>query len=387
MTGRSLPNHLICRSLGNYFTLRGRYWRKSSKKRLLLFRPIVYGFYLQTIQKFGELPNFWPRETHTTSPLHPPHPSHSTQYKQRFPTYSNSNTPKPFSPLRRHLTMLQFLLLLSVISITIAQLPPSDDIPRLWPKPASIISISNALNLNADPSSFTIVATSTDDVLDDAIQNIRGRIFSRSSGFYDSSLSGIDLETLEVSVKQTLTPTTYPSLGDDESYTLHIGETSTLESNTTWGALRGLETFSQLFTMNRGFTITSGNGMLITDSPRFPWRGLMLDPARHFMSVEKIKKQIGAMSQSKLNVLHLHLSDGESFTVNTEHWERYGNISKFGSYSPALTYSQSDLNDIVSFGRLKGVRVVPEFDLPAHMASWAIGVAERGAGRRASKAP
>ena len=231
------------------------------------------------------------------------------------------------------------------------------------------------------------MATSTDDVLDDAIQNIRGRIFSRSSGFYDSSLSGIDLETLEVSVKQTLTPTTYPSLGDDESYTLHIGETSTLESNTTWGALRGLETFSQLFTMNRGFTITSGNGMLITDSPRFPWRGLMLDPARHFMSVEKIKKQIGAMSQSKLNVLHLHLSDGESFTVNTEHWERYGNISKFGSYSPALTYSQSDLNDIVSFGRLKGVRVVPEFDLPAHMASWAIGVAERGAGRRASKAP
>lgn len=79
------------------------------------------------------------------------------------------------------------------------------------------------------------------------------------------------------------------------------------------------------------------------------------------------------MAQNKLNALHLHLTDGESFSVNTEKWPTFSNLSVKGAYSPALSYSKADLEAVVARGRLRGVRVIPEFDLPAHMASWAQG--------------
>ncbi|GMH61935.1 hypothetical protein TrLO_g9142 [Triparma laevis f. longispina] len=167
----------------------------------------------------------------------------------------------------------------------------------------------------------------------------------------------------------------YPSLGVDESYSLvhTAGEGNiVLEAETSFGAIRGLETFSQLLQMNRGFVIRGGEGLVVVDEPKYPWRGLMLDPARHFITVAEVQKQIDAMAQNKLNVLHMHFTDGESFTIDTHSWPKFSNISEFGAYHPSLTYSKSDLKDIVEYARLRGVRVIPEFDHPAHMASWSL---------------
>lgn len=97
------------------------------------------------------------------------------------------------------------------------------------------------------------------------------------------------------------------SLKTDESYSLSVtSNTATINAKTVFGALRGLETFSQLVSDNASgsFTVTTAT---VSDSPRFPWRGLMIDTARHYLSVNTIMKLLDAMSYSKLNVLHWHL--------------------------------------------------------------------------------
>jgi hexosaminidase len=163
----------------------------------------------------------------------------------------------------------------------------------------------------------------------------------------------------------------------DESYTLTLGSpTSTLAAATVWGAIRGLETFSQMLQMNRRYVIRGGEGVKISDAPRFAWRGLMLDPARHFITVAQVNATIDAMAQNKLNALHLHLSDGEAFAVNTERWPTFPLLSVKGAYAPSVSYTKPDLQAIVAHGRNRGVRIIPEFDLPAHMASWAQGYPE-----------
>jgi hexosaminidase len=102
----------------------------------------------------------------------------------------------------------------------------------------------------------------------------------------------------------------------------------------------------------------------------------MIDPARHFLSVAEVNKTIDGMAQNKLNALHMHLTDGESFTVNTDGWAKFPLLSAKGAYAPQLSYTKADFTAIVAHGRLRGVRVIPEFDLPAHMASWAQGYEE-----------
>ena len=154
----------------------------------------------------------------------------------------------------------------------------------------------------------------------------------------------------------------------DESYELEIDSSGrspiagTLTCKSVWGALRGLETFSQLFEMNRGGRIIRGGGtskIVIVDAPRFPWRGLMLDPARHFIQVSDLNRTIDAMSQNKLNTLHLHLTDGESFSVNTESWPKFSELSVKGAFTAHLSYTPNDLAAVVWHARLRGIRVVP----------------------------
>lgn len=147
----------------------------------------------------------------------------------------------------------------------------------------------------------------------------------------------------------------YPELGMDEAYNLTLGPTSALVAGSVWGAIRGLETFSQLLQMNGNTTIRGGAAIRIRDQPRFPWRGLMLDPARHFLTVAEINKTIDAMAQNKLNALHLHLTDGESFTINTEKWMQFPQLSVKGAYAPNLSYRKADLEAVVAHGRLRGL--------------------------------
>jgi hexosaminidase len=156
-------------------------------------------------------------------------------------------------------------------------------------------------------------------------------------------------------------------LGEDESYHLEITpKQAALSASNPLGVLRGLETFRQLI-------VTSPGGLQvpivdIRDHPRFPWRGLHLDVSRHWMPIEVVKRNLDGMAAVKLNVFHWHLSDDQGFRVESE---RFAKLHVFGS--DGLYYTQEQVREVVAYARDRGIRVVPEFDIPGHTTSWLVG--------------
>ena len=133
--------------------------------------------------------------------------------------------------------------------------------------------------------------------------------------------------------------------------------------------LRGLETFLQLVEAGpAGFQVPA---VAIEDRPRFPWRGLLIDVARHLMPVEVIERNLDAMAAVKLNVLHWHLSEDQGFRVESR---RYPKLHRIGS--DGLFYTQDQIREVVAYARDRGIRVVPEFDMPGHATAWFVGYPE-----------
>jgi len=102
---------------------------------------------------------------------------------------------------------------------------------------------------------------------------------------------------------------------------------------------------------------------MIRDAPRFPHRGLLIDSARHFLPTKTIQRIIDAMSMMKMNVLHWHITDHESFPIVSR---RYPQLSAKGAYHPLLVYSQEDVRQLISYATKRGIRIMPEFDMPGH---------------------
>ena len=164
----------------------------------------------------------------------------------------------------------------------------------------------------------------------------------------------------------------YPSkevqeLGEDESYKLEVSANGAhLKGSTTLGVMRGFQTFLQLLQVTpKGFAVPE---VVIQDSPRFPWRGLLIDSARHFMPVEVIKRNIDGMAAVKLNVLHWHLSDNQGFRIESK---KFPKLHEKGS--DGLYYTRDQMKDIISYARDRGIRIVAEFDMPGHSTSWFVG--------------
>jgi hexosaminidase len=154
----------------------------------------------------------------------------------------------------------------------------------------------------------------------------------------------------------------YPDLGIDESYQLNITShrRASLFAKTYVGIIRGLSTFEQL-QHQENIPIP----LLIFDKPRFLWRGLMLDVARHFIPISIIKQTIDFMQLVKMNVLHLHLSDDQGFRLESKEYPRL--------HDPHQFYSQFEIQNLIEYARKHAIRIVPEFDMPAHTASWFVG--------------
>ena len=159
-------------------------------------------------------------------------------------------------------------------------------------------------------------------------------------------------------------------LGEDESYRLDVTPTAAaLHAATPLGAMHGLQTFLQLVRITpRGFAVPA---VTIDDRPRFPWRGLMLDAGRHFMPVPVVERTLDAMEVVKLNVFHWHLSEDQGFRVESK---RYPLLTAKGS--DGLFYTQEQVREVVAYARDRGIRVVPEFDSPAHTTAWFVGYPE-----------
>jgi hexosaminidase len=163
-------------------------------------------------------------------------------------------------------------------------------------------------------------------------------------------------------------------LGEDESYHLEIlpGEVHLRAANPL-GILHGLQTFLQLVHVTpQGFAAPAA---VIDDHPRFPWRGLMIDVSRHFMPVEAIERNIDGMEAVKLNVLHWHLSDDQGFRVESRSFPLLQQKGSNGLY-----YTQDQIRSVIEYARDRGIRVVPEFDMPGHASSWFAGYPDLASG-------
>ncbi|KAK2603418.1 Glucosamine-6-phosphate isomerase (Glucosamine-6-phosphate deaminase) (GNPDA) (GlcN6P deaminase) [Conoideocrella luteorostrata] len=153
----------------------------------------------------------------------------------------------------------------------------------------------------------------------------------------------------------------------DESYSLNLtsGGEASITAATSTGILRALESFTQLF-----FKHSSGNvvytklaPVTIQDAPRFPHRGMLLDLGRHWFAVEDIKRTIDALAMAKMNIMHLHITETQSWPLEIPALPK---LSEKGRYAPGLTYSPRDIKEIQEYATLRGVQVVLEIDMPGH---------------------
>jgi hexosaminidase len=161
---------------------------------------------------------------------------------------------------------------------------------------------------------------------------------------------------------ETLGPAT------DESYILSVPSngTGTLNAPTVFGMLHGLESLAHLLDVvvaPGSRTISQQLPVFIDDRPRFPYRGLLVDSGRHFLPVAQLLHTIDAMAYSKLNVLHWHIVDDTSFPCGSD---AYPALAAKGAYDPTAVYTPDDLRAVVAYGLARGVRILPEWDIPGH---------------------
>ena len=164
-------------------------------------------------------------------------------------------------------------------------------------------------------------------------------------------------------------------LGEDESYTLEVSASGAkLNAETPLGTMHGLQTFLQLVAVTpQGFAAPA---VSIVDRPRFSWRGLMIDSGRHFMPMEVLKRNIDGMEAVKMNVFHWHLSENQGFRVESKKFPKLHELGSDGFY-----YTQEEVRELIEYARDRGIRVVPEFDVPGHSTAWLVAYPELASGK------
>lgn len=156
--------------------------------------------------------------------------------------------------------------------------------------------------------------------------------------------------------------------GVDESYTLDItagSQSIDITAKTIWGALHAFTTLQQIVISDGGRGFLVEQPLSIKDSPLYPYRGIMIDTGRNFISLKKIYEQIDGMALSKLNILHWHLEDSQSWPLQMS---SYPQMTK-DAYSPSQVYSHGDIRDVIEYAKSRGIRVIPEIDMPGHSSS------------------
>jgi hexosaminidase len=239
------------------------------------------------------------------------------------------------------------------------------------PLPVKVETAPGKLAVNG---SFSVAATEYTDLrLESALNRFAARV-SRQTGIPMLAARPPDASRATLRVECAGAPSgpgaEGPSLGEDESYRLDVVPGGArLKAATVAGVLHGLETFAQLVVPGaESFQVPA---IHIEDRPRFPWRGLMLDVSRHWMPVEVVERNLDAMAAVKFNVFHWHLSDDQGFRAESRRFPRLQQLGSDGSF-----YTQADIRHVVAYARDRGIRVVPEFDIPGHTNSWLVGYPE-----------
>ncbi len=256
-----------------------------------------------------------------------------------------------------------------LVSLARAQSPP-----RPWmlmPMPAELQPGSGQLVL--DPS-FSVTTTGYTDA---RLQRAVNRFLNQLR--FETGMLPLDMNLVRGPAATLVIRTGHASqeverLGEDESYILEITSAgASLRAPNPLGILHGLETFLQLVeNVPSGFVVPA---VSIEDQPRFPWRGLMIDVSRHFIPMEVLKRNLDGMAAVKINVFHWHLSDNQGFRIESK---KFPKLQKMGS--DGLYYTQEEARELVAYAADRGIRVVPEFDMPGHATSWFVGYPELASG-------
>jgi hexosaminidase len=264
--------------------------------------------------------------------------------------------------------ILVILILCSVfVSSSVAEPRPLS----LMPMPAKVQLKTGQLVID---DSFTVGISDPSDVqLQRTVQRFLDNL-PRQTGMPPLDMKMADAAKAKLVVHTEHASKAVQELGEDESYSLEISPAGAkLDAATTLGIMRGLETFLQLVqTTSDGF---SAPAIAIQDHPRFPWRGLMIDVGRHFIPLDVLKRNLDGMAAVKLNVFHWHLSENQGFRIESK---KFPKLQEMGS--DGLYYTQDEVRDLIAYAHDRGIRVVPEFDMPGHSTAWFVGYPELASG-------
>ena len=251
----------------------------------------------------------------------------------------------------------------------------------LIPAPASVELTAGRFNL---PSTILVEAPNLPE-LTHALDELKTRL-SAPTGY---TVTITHESTPAATIRLLLTKPREESLGD-EGYTLTTTTTGVaIKANGAAGMFYGLQTFYQLLpaaieSKTRVDNITwSAPCAKIADHPRFGWRGLMFDVARHFFTKQQVKDFIDEMVQYKFNLLHLHLTDDEGWRIEIKSLPKLTQVGAwnvrregtFGTFDPPAPdekkdyggfYTQDDIRELVQYARDRFVNILPEVDIPGH---------------------
>lgn len=251
-----------------------------------------------------------------------------------------------------------------LVSCAAAQADPS---LNLMPMPASVQMGTGRLLI--DPSFSVVVTSRGDPLLRRAVDTFLDHL-RQQTGMVALDMKVTDSPKATLVINCERASKEIQELADDESYDLEISDSGAkLRAPTPLGVMHGLQTFLQLVTTTpNGFAVPA---IVIQDKPRFPWRGLLIDVARHFIPLDVLKRNLDGMAAVKLNVFHWHLSDDQGFRIESKKFPKLHQMGSDGLY-----YTQEEVRDVIAYARNRGIRVVPEFDMPGHSTAWFVGYPE-----------
>ena len=263
------------------------------------------------------------------------------------------------------------MLLLACLSpaITTAQQTTSSVTQQLnlMPVPASIQFTSGRLPIT---NAFQVAIKNHSDArLTSAINRMMSRLSGRTGISFTLAIK-TDENQATLLIDCAGPGYAIPSVDEDETYQLDISDRQArLNAATVVGALRGLETFLQLVSADAdGFYLPA---VAIRDAPRFKWRGLLIDVARHYQPMDVLKRNLDAMAAVKLNVFHWHLTENQGFRIESKKFPKLHQMGSDGLY-----YTQDQAREVIAYAAERGIRVVPEFDMPGHSTAWLVGYPE-----------
>ena len=230
---------------------------------------------------------------------------------------------------------------------------------NLIPKPTSLLTSNGSFKITGETR---IIASEISEAIQ--IGRVLTETIRRFAGLeLEAQVGNIDPKnnTIEFSI------TNDAHLGD-EGYELSISSDGiVLRAYRPAGLFYAAQTLIQLFS-----TLPSGDlslpALSITDSPRYIWRGAMLDVSRHFFGMEEVKRYIDLISHYKMNRLHLHLTDDQGWRIEIKSWPNlteHGSKTQVGGGGGGF-FTQEQYKEIVDYARSRYVMIIPEIDTPGH---------------------